>query len=124
MRRRPPRSTRTDTLFPYTTLFRSPPTDDLARHHEHAVARIVQCLGVFRRRGDVRLHHLEDEEIILLDQRIVAKAAFEVGMAFADQRFIDLARLFRREVKLSERSAERRIGKECVRTFRDRWARE
>src|SRR3546814_10550110 len=25
MRRRPPRSTRTDTLFPYTTLFRSPP---------------------------------------------------------------------------------------------------
>src|SRR3546814_1587931 len=28
MIRRPPRSTRTDTLFPYTTLFRSP--DDLA----------------------------------------------------------------------------------------------
>src|SRR3546814_7487349 len=26
MRRRPPRSTRTDTLFPYTTLFRSPTT--------------------------------------------------------------------------------------------------
>src|SRR3546814_20137285 len=25
MRRRPPRSTRTDTLFPYTTLFRSAP---------------------------------------------------------------------------------------------------
>src|SRR3546814_13712995 len=25
MRRRPPRSTRIDTLFPYTTLFRSPP---------------------------------------------------------------------------------------------------
>src|SRR3546814_7131141 len=30
MRRRPPRSTRTDTLFPYTTLFRSP----VRRHHE------------------------------------------------------------------------------------------
>src|SRR3546814_14406573 len=25
---RPPRSTRTDTLFPYTTLFRSPPSRD------------------------------------------------------------------------------------------------
>src|SRR3546814_12145719 len=25
--RRPPRSTRTDTLFPYTTLFRSPPVE-------------------------------------------------------------------------------------------------
>src|SRR3546814_4076429 len=30
MRRRPPRSTRTDTLFPYTTLFRSIPVE--ARH--------------------------------------------------------------------------------------------
>src|SRR3546814_17613302 len=28
MIRRPPRSTRTDTLFPYTTLFRSPPSGD------------------------------------------------------------------------------------------------
>src|SRR3546814_7261681 len=28
MIRRPPRSTRTDTLFPYTTLFRSPPRRD------------------------------------------------------------------------------------------------
>src|SRR3546814_1007210 len=30
MIRRPPRSTRTDTLFPYTTLFRSPEVSDLA----------------------------------------------------------------------------------------------
>src|SRR3546814_6072320 len=29
MIRRPPRSTRTDTLFPYTTLFRSPPAAEL-----------------------------------------------------------------------------------------------
>src|SRR3546814_5762808 len=29
MIRRPPRSTRTDTLFPYTTLFRSPPHRDI-----------------------------------------------------------------------------------------------
>src|SRR3546814_2447387 len=29
MRRRPPRSTRTDTLFPYTTLFRSPDVNSL-----------------------------------------------------------------------------------------------
>src|SRR3546814_6349022 len=31
MLRRPPRSTRTDTLFPYTTLFRSFPSLDAAR---------------------------------------------------------------------------------------------
>src|SRR3546814_18179507 len=30
MIRRPPRSTRTDTLFPYTTLFRSPESPDFA----------------------------------------------------------------------------------------------
>src|SRR3546814_1088562 len=31
MIRRPPRSTRTDTLFPYTTLFRSPPDRNVRR---------------------------------------------------------------------------------------------
>src|SRR3546814_11113533 len=42
MLRRPPRSTRTDTLFPYTTLFRSQPLRDLSfafavtlREHRH-----------------------------------------------------------------------------------------
>src|SRR3546814_8468458 len=35
MRRRPPRSTRTDTLFPYTTLFRS--VDELPDHLVKAV---------------------------------------------------------------------------------------
>src|SRR3546814_21147590 len=32
MIRRPPRSTRTDTLFPYTTLFRSPPSQTRRPH--------------------------------------------------------------------------------------------
>src|SRR3546814_8589841 len=49
MIRRPPRSTRTDTLFPYTTLFRSPhssrwPAGAVERHHAEPAAR---C----RRRG-------------------------------------------------------------------------
>src|SRR3546814_4636592 len=49
MIRRPPRSTRTDTLFPYTTLFRSPPAaegdlrteqhDKRAHDRDRAVAR-------------------------------------------------------------------------------------
>src|SRR3546814_18128387 len=34
MIRRPPRSTRTDTLFPYTTLFRSEPFDILCTRRE------------------------------------------------------------------------------------------
>src|SRR3546814_4377907 len=43
MIRRPPRSTRTDTLFPYTTLFRSKDV----RHHEDA--RVSTGIGEFDR---------------------------------------------------------------------------
>src|SRR3546814_8999364 len=40
MIRRPPRSTRTDTLFPYTTLFRSFRGDQRVAHHRrHLVER-------------------------------------------------------------------------------------
>src|SRR3546814_5549787 len=38
MIRRPPRSTRTDTLFPYTTLFRSYPDRDDANWMKHTLA--------------------------------------------------------------------------------------
>src|SRR3546814_1119840 len=46
--RRPPRSTRTDTLFPYTTLFRSPGVSGLALAH----ARRPGCHG--QRSGTVQ----------------------------------------------------------------------
>src|SRR3546814_1781887 len=39
MIRRPPRSTRTDTLFPYTTLFRSVSSEELIGNAEFAVTR-------------------------------------------------------------------------------------
>src|SRR3546814_9306208 len=45
MRRRPPRSTRTDTLFPYTTLFRSHVDQMAGRAHEAAVQLRVDPLG-------------------------------------------------------------------------------
>src|SRR3546814_8026574 len=54
MIRRPPRSTRTDTLFPYTTLFRSIQHTDSRRpcargryacRMSHRLARIVSILG-------------------------------------------------------------------------------
>src|SRR3546814_5330261 len=49
MIRRPPRSTRTDTLFPYTTLFRS--FGQLARrlsHHRRSEAARAGCRGARR----------------------------------------------------------------------------
>src|SRR3546814_13424590 len=60
MIRRPPRSTRTDTLFPYTTLFRSPaappvPHPDL-RHPRPVHRRPVRHPRIRQRRG--RTGHL------------------------------------------------------------------
>src|SRR3546814_9586171 len=47
MIRRPPRSTRTDTLFPYTTLFRSPVPGD--ETNEYALLAAWSFLGVANR---------------------------------------------------------------------------
>src|SRR3546814_2467429 len=51
MIRLPPRSTRTDTLFPYTTLFRS------VQHHvviDHAVAGLAACPHLRQQEGRAR----------------------------------------------------------------------
>src|SRR3546814_2789996 len=53
MIRRPPRSTRTDTLFPYTTLFRSDGRRDALAQGRLAVHHGDQPLGVGRRVGGV-----------------------------------------------------------------------
>src|SRR3546814_19622577 len=50
---RPPRSTRTDTLFPYTTLFRSPPHPMWIRNIEKA-ARTWNIPVFFRGWGSLR----------------------------------------------------------------------
>src|SRR3546814_17577111 len=57
MIRRPPRSTRTDTLFPYTTLFRSGELDRLLRR---------TALAVDRHRGD-RVGELRGEHRVAAD---------------------------------------------------------
>src|SRR3546814_15030322 len=46
MIRRPPRSTRTDTLFPYTTLFRSNPLAHIRRADDTEVVNELQKLAV------------------------------------------------------------------------------
>src|SRR3546814_19359153 len=62
MLRRPPRSTRTDTLFPYTTLFRSEHRDDHRvdeyphRHHDHGGAATVVA-GPPQARGGGQADH-------------------------------------------------------------------
>src|SRR3546814_10337560 len=47
MSRRPPRSTRTDTLFPYTTLFRSPlPDADLLEQNDTSF-NMMNCIILY-----------------------------------------------------------------------------
>src|SRR3546814_14965463 len=77
MIRRPPRSTRTDTLFPYTTLFRSIPDDDIAipqDRHLAAARRELIVLpalrpGVVIKRNDDFL----EREARLLDRQPAAE---------------------------------------------------
>src|SRR3546814_20873779 len=54
MIRRPPRSTRTDTLFPYTTLFRSRTNDDRRLHLQ------ITRSDLIARPGNVLLGRLAD----------------------------------------------------------------
>src|SRR3546814_16117804 len=61
MIRRPPRSTRTDTLFPYTTLFRSPGAllGFIGPVVDQAVGRVILCLPGGFLRGAQRFDELQ-----------------------------------------------------------------
>src|SRR3546814_19068310 len=102
MIRRPPRSTRTDTLFPYTTLFRSPCTG-----RPPSPAGTGRCLGLreFAPGRKQMLRYI----VRRLGQTLVT-AVFVSMIVFG------LARL------TGDRSEERRVGKGCVSTCRSRWS--
>src|SRR3546814_12962783 len=95
MLRRPPRSTRTATLFPYTTLFRSALVARLVVQ-DHGITRGALPVGIggrsskgFRGRSNLLaglVDHVGEGQLVLL------------------------------------RSEERRVGKECVSTCRSRWS--
>src|SRR3546814_12855166 len=101
MIRRPPRSTRTDTLFPYTTLFRSP--SRLRQRVAAEAARIMRESGITdaasaRQRAATRLAASAPHDLPELDEIH--------AVLHSEQR----------------RSEERRVGKECVSTCRSRWS--
>src|SRR3546814_19991878 len=101
MIRRPPRSTRTDTLFPYTTLFRAQAIFRLG-------GRIDQRTGAGDPAGADDLHFRLHE----LDHVVDRVAGFDVA---------DMAIDIDRDRRVGIRSAERREGKACASTCRYRW---
>src|SRR3546814_14401975 len=83
MSRRPPRSTRTDTLFPYTTLFRSDhgvrqdAADQVAvRHGQRGDAGVGELLDVAR--GDA-LAGLDDDVVVVGQVEVQGLAAQALG---------------------------------------------
>src|SRR3546814_12646883 len=117
MRRRPPRSTRTDTLFPYTTLFRS----GQGRHDRLGVILGLRRVGgVARRKAATDVDHLQvDAALAELGEQHCRPPDCSVPLAQVTLLRADVERY---PVRLQPRSAERRVGKECVSTCRSRWA--
>src|SRR3546814_20881487 len=122
MIRRPPRSTRTDTLFPYTTLFRSINTtaqrlQDLLS--ENSLRRMT--LPEFREvAGDV---HAMIEFSRRVRNSIVGLQSS--GIAYTIPQKLDAltAHIWNSKAENgSSRSEERRVGKECGSTCRSRWS--
>src|SRR3546814_11791486 len=107
MIRRPPRSTRTDTLFPYTTLFRSLLVPTAVCYAEKLpfpdayFDRVSVAFG---------LRNMTHKDRALAEMRRVLKPGGKL-----------LVLEFSRIAK-PLRSEERRVGKEWVSTCRSRWS--
>src|SRR3546814_18571488 len=136
---RPPRSTRTDTLFPYTTLFRS--------FHANTLEALSELLGAagLKHPGELRPHHIvkriaNGEVRVLsalfpdLEKGELLEGKFRSTL-FRTVWPMAQAESFRPLYSLSaalsgntgppfrqQRSEERRVGKEGVSTCSTRWA--
>src|SRR3546814_5325842 len=86
MIRRPPRSTRTDTLFPYTTLFRSPRQVEHHGHVEHHVAAEHEELAV---REVLHPHDAEDQRQAGGHQRVHRAALQPEHQYLAENRWLE-----------------------------------
>src|SRR3546814_16035851 len=110
---RPTRTTRTDTLLPYTTLFRSRNARPSGRPPPRAQLRHRFFGDVLR--GLRRVDHAEAPRLGGGACAIGGAHAFEALVALA----LDPVRAVRPGCKRSE---ERRVGEECVSTCRSRGA--
>src|SRR3546814_16814979 len=107
MVRRPPSSTRTDTLFPYTTLVRSQESTDPMLSLEEAQSRAQDLVAAARRAG-----------ADAADAVYACNASTNVSVRLGALE--DVERSEGEAIGLRVRSEERRVGKECVSTCRYR----
>src|SRR3546814_17473438 len=137
MIRRPPKSTRTDTLFPYTTLFRSlikaaawPLNFWLPAAYANACAPVGAVFAIMTKVGIYALLRIGS---LLLPTGAPAAFGgewmFPLGMAtliFGTVGILAAPQAERQAgyciIMSSGRSEERRVGKGCVSPCRSRWA--
>src|SRR3546814_18493481 len=137
MIRRPPRSTRTETLVPYTTLFRSQRNGaggiavterrvarrgaGKAQRLEHG---IVECAAAGEI-GDAEGNVVEHRKAVLCVGLTVSVILAPRRLPDAPSRHLGHIAILRSCLlpppSCRHRSAERRVGTECVRTCRSRW---
>src|SRR3546814_13468327 len=116
MLRRPPRSTRTDTLFPYSTLFRS----ELRRSIRSwlVLQRAGDAVAIERSPAAIAPQVIRCAEFAGNIRRLIgddeAVACNERGNAADRRSVVECGNVLRSE--------ERRVGKECVSTCRSRWS--
>src|SRR3546814_15194064 len=107
MKRRPPISTRTDTLFPYTTLFRSARVPLVVSAQVDAADVLCGCIAL----------------VDLEDGNNLGRVQWHVkAIANTRRRAQQVGQVRRIRVLDDHRSEERRVGKECVSTCRSRWS--
>src|SRR3546814_11500282 len=113
MIRRPPRSTRTDTLFPYTTLFRAPHVDCRGRWRPGG----DRC--GFLLRGTVAAflaRHKRSLDRELDGARALPADLYRLGGSGSDLRLHPGLR-----ASADRKSKEARVGEACVWESRTRW---
>src|SRR3546814_15035797 len=120
MVRRPPRATRTDTLFPYTTLFRSLsvisaylPSGSSGDERQQAKYRFLDMFGPWL--DDLmREHKKTGREFVICGDWNIAHKEIDLKKWKGNQKNSGF-------LPEERRSEERRVGKECVSTCRYRW---
>src|SRR3546814_12188181 len=128
MIRRPPRSTRTDTLFPYTTLFRSLANSIAALAGDAAMTDFPFAIVGFDLDGTLldtsadlaaAVNHTLDGAGC--PRLAIDRVKAHIGGGGRRMLALSLAEAGRDEAGL-DRSEERCGGNECVRTGRSRWS--